>query len=78
MRTKKPADHEIRIQKALRDLESGKIPFIREAARVHDVNHATLARRRKGQVSTFAAHPDQQACTEAEEKALLKWIQQWQ
>jgi hypothetical protein len=78
MRIKRPADHEIRIQKALCDLESGKIQFICEAARVHDVNHTTLACRRKGQVSNSAAHLDQQACTEAEEKALLNWIQQWQ
>jgi hypothetical protein len=71
MRTKKLADHEIRVQKALRDLELGSILFIHEAARVHSVYHATLARRRKGQVSALAAHSDQQAYTEAEEKALL-------
>ena len=32
MHTKIPPNDEIKIQKALRDLESGKIPFIREAA----------------------------------------------
>jgi hypothetical protein len=62
---------------ALEALESGQIRSIREAARQFSVPRSTLAHRRNGRPARRTAHTSQQACTEEEEQALIKWIQHW-
>lgn len=64
------AEQEARIKQALEDLETGKIRYIREASRVHDVPYSTLAARRTGRPSRYTAHTQQQTCTEVEEQSL--------
>src|SRR5215470_15861529 len=70
-------DREARIQAALQGLENGQYKSIRAAATAVDVPHNTLLYRKKGSQAMHQAHPHQQVCTEVEEKALIKWVQQW-
>jgi Tc5 transposase DNA-binding domain len=70
-------EQEARIKRALEDLETGKIRYIREASRVHDVPYSTLASRRTGRPSRYTSHIQQQICTEVEERSLNNWIQRW-
>src|SRR5215470_18319924 len=70
-------DREARIQAALRGLESGQYKSVHAAAKAEDVPYTTLIYRRKGGQARHNAHSHQQACTQAEEEVLVKWIQRW-
>ena len=74
---KTEVEQEVRIKQALEDLETGKIRYIREASRVHDVPYSTLASRRTGRLSRHTSHIQQQICTDIEEQSLVNWVQRW-
>ena len=63
------------IDKAIKDLESGKFKFASEAARHHGVKEATLSRRRRGKtVSRKHARENQKNLSNHQEKELVKYI----
>ena len=71
-------DRETTIQNALQAFKFGDFPSIRAAARAYEVSPATLARRVKGSTSARKHNEPRQACNEAEEEAIVAWIQLWQ
>jgi hypothetical protein len=70
-------DREDSIQRALQDLETGKLKTVYAASRFHKVPRSTLIYRRNGGQSRHHAHAMQQACTPEEEEALVSWVQRW-
>jgi Tc5 transposase DNA-binding domain/DDE superfamily endonuclease len=70
-------DRERKIQKAIEELESGKYKTIRVAAKANEICHVAVTRRRKGAKPAHQAHSSQQACTPAEEQALVDWLKRW-
>jgi DDE superfamily endonuclease/Tc5 transposase DNA-binding domain len=70
-------DREDSIQKALQDLETGRLKTVYAAARFHKVPRSTLIYRQNGGQSRRHAHAAQQACSPEEEQALVKWVQRW-
>jgi hypothetical protein len=62
------------IQLALDDLHASRFTSIRAAARAHNVNYRTLARRAQGGISKRAARVEQQLLSSAQEEILVQWI----
>jgi hypothetical protein len=62
------------IQLALADLESGKYPSIRQAAKAYNVSRSTLANRQHSKPTRSVAHEQQQRLTPAQEEFLTEWI----
>ena len=72
----RPQDlREKQITNAIRAFRNGNYPSISATAVAFDLPKSTLAYRMSGQrVSRQKAHVDQQLLTEAEERALVRWI----
>jgi hypothetical protein len=70
-------DREANIRKALDGLKSRKYKSIRAASRDTGVPHPTLIYCLKGGQSCRDSHVAYQACTPAEEEALIQWIKEW-
>ena len=62
------------IQLALDDLHASRFTSIRAAARAHNVNYRTLARRAQGGISRREARVEQQLLSGAQEEILVQWI----
>jgi hypothetical protein len=68
------SNRELRLQQALQDLQTHKYPSIRAAAAANEVDHTTLSRRLKGQVSRSLARESQQLLSNQQEMLLKQWI----
>jgi hypothetical protein len=71
-------DREVNISNALEAFKEGKFRSLRAAAREFGVPPATLDRRYKGATSRRGANEHNQACSPAEEKAIIDWLQRCQ
>jgi hypothetical protein len=71
-------DREANIENALQAFKEGKFRSLRAAAREFGVPPTTLDRRAKGATSRRTSNEHNQACSPAEEKAIIDWLQRCQ
>jgi hypothetical protein len=69
-----PSNVDIKLGQAVIAFRAGQYPSIRKCAEAFDVNHATLARRIRGQRSRRTAHEEQQLLSSEQEESIVRWI----
>ena len=68
------SNREIRLQQAIADYNSNRYQSIRAAAAANDIDHTTLSRRLKGQVSRQLAQELKQLYSDKQEELLVALI----
>jgi hypothetical protein len=72
-RSTRAAENDIKIQAAKRGLSNGTYSTVYSAAMGVGMSHKTLGRHMKGGKSCAEAKEEQQHCSKAEEKSLVRW-----
>ena len=71
---KKPAYHEVDMQKAISAVKKNEYPSIRKTALAFGFPYPTFQARMSGQTTRANAHASQQILSNAEERTLVQWI----
>ena len=69
-----PASNEARVILALKALENDEKLSLRAAAKIYNVHHTTLLRRRASRPTQRDTTPNLRRLTDSEEKAIIQYI----
>jgi hypothetical protein len=72
-RSRRAAENDIKIQAAKRALADGTYSTVYSASKALGLSHKTLGRHMKGGKSCAEAKEEEQHCSNAEEKSLVRW-----